>query len=120
MTYRVDRQRWFRGQGAGESALMRHQEDGKMCCMGFVCLAHGYEQEDILHKDYTADLDDDGLKLPEWMRGGDGVSGVCDEFERSICRVYQANDDERIGDESREHILKEVFAAHGDEIEFFN
>lgn len=44
----IYRDRWYRGQGSGASKLLRY--DGRMCCVGFMCLAGGATEEDILEK----------------------------------------------------------------------
>jgi len=42
----VDRKRWLRGEGATNSSLLR-ERDGKMCCLGFACLAAGHTEDEI-------------------------------------------------------------------------
>ena len=37
---KIDRRTWLRGEGASQSFLLR-EADGKMCCLGFACLAAG-------------------------------------------------------------------------------
>jgi hypothetical protein len=46
LEFTVDRTRWLRGEGSERSSLFR-PEDGKMCCLGFACLAAGHTEEDI-------------------------------------------------------------------------
>lgn len=42
----IDRSKWLRGEGAGDSYLLR-ERDGKMCCLGFWCLVKGLTAEQI-------------------------------------------------------------------------
>lgn len=42
----IDRSRWLRGEGSNQSYLLR-KDDQKMCCVGFLCQALGYEPGEI-------------------------------------------------------------------------
>jgi hypothetical protein len=42
----VDRKTWLRGESSKDSYLYR-KSDGKMCCIGFVCLACGMDKKQI-------------------------------------------------------------------------
>ena len=46
LTVVVDRAKWLRGEGSNTSYLLR-QADGKMCCLGFVCVTAGMTPEQI-------------------------------------------------------------------------
>ena len=48
----VDRSRWLRG--SVNSRLLR--DDGKMCCLGFVCLKLGYTEKEIKNKNTPYEL----------------------------------------------------------------
>lgn len=41
----IDRKQWYRGNSAG--SRLRRQSDGKMCCLGFFCLAGGLSAEEL-------------------------------------------------------------------------
>lgn len=43
----IDRKRWLRGEGSSTSKLLR-SSDGKMCCLGFVCIQAGASETDIM------------------------------------------------------------------------
>lgn len=45
-SFTVKRSKWLRGEGHGNSYLLR-PNDGKMCCLGFLGIACGAEKEDI-------------------------------------------------------------------------
>lgn len=42
----VKRSKWLRGEGSDRSRLLR-PSDGKMCCLGFVCLVAGATPDKI-------------------------------------------------------------------------
>lgn len=46
MKLTIDRSKWWRGNGSGESRLLR--PDGTMCCLGFLGRACGYTDEQLL------------------------------------------------------------------------
>lgn len=46
-TVTIDRSRWLHGEGGRASSLQR-ATDGKRCCIGFVCLAFGAKEVDIV------------------------------------------------------------------------
>lgn len=46
ITVTVERRRWLRGEGSTPSRLLR-STDGKMCCLGFACLALGKTEDEI-------------------------------------------------------------------------
>lgn len=46
LKFTVDRKRWLRGEGEPRSRLLR-SSDGKMCCLGFACLAAGHTEDEI-------------------------------------------------------------------------
>lgn len=45
----ISRRRWLRGEGAATSMLLR-EDDGKMCCVGFMCKARGYTDSEIQNR----------------------------------------------------------------------
>lgn len=49
MKLTIDRRKWWRGQGSINSTLLSTTEpnEGKMCCLGFLSLACGYDEKDI-------------------------------------------------------------------------
>lgn len=59
----ITRSRWLRGEGPSKSCL-RRGEDGKMCCLGFYCVALG-----------KSDLQITGMSEPDHV----GVHGWLDQ-----------------------------------------
>lgn len=45
----IDRKKWLHGEGTTKSKLLR-KSDGKMCCIGFTCLAVGLKPQNIMEK----------------------------------------------------------------------
>lgn len=54
MRVEISRAKWGRGQPIG-SALKRG-DDGKMCCLGFVCVAAGVPEEKLVNVGYPGNL----------------------------------------------------------------
>ena len=111
MEFVVSRKTWFRGHGSDESKLLR--TDGTRCCIGFVAEQCGIPDEIIKN---VADVGnviiaDEDLnerwadKFPSWMR------------TMQIVDAYRLNDADS-SEQYRESQLKELFAKHGDSIEF--
>lgn len=60
----IPRSKWLRGEGSMDSFLLRGR-DGKMCCVGFMCLARGVPV-DVLVGEKTV------RELGDWMCGDEG------------------------------------------------
>jgi len=117
MKLTIPRKIWLRGEGDARSRLLRIG-DGKMCCIGIYLKELGVPEE------YLADVADASSfnlnqPLPEeakWLRN------PC--IAPSAGRFYTTNDYELPGDgyiaseEDREAKIKEMFEAHGVELEF--
>ena len=108
----VERDNWLRGEGA--SYLRDH--DGRMCCIGFACLAAGMKEEDIVgHMMVISDCLEMG-DVPEvlkatLMEDNGSASEEADE-------LYVTNDNRSISDSQRETMLKDYGKAAGIEFEF--
>ena len=113
MKFTVKRSEWLRGEGSGNSYLIR-KSDGKKCCIGFVGQQCGISdktltgRQDIasFKKSETNNWLPEASLWPAWMKSGD------------IAAAYEANDDKNSSDRIREAELRGIFVAHGDEIEF--
>lgn len=112
MRFTVPLKEWLRGKGGPGSALLKG--DGKRCCIGHVGQQCGVPDKRLLGKSKVHDIGDSRFLFPAWMREvrAEGYA-ICD-----IETAYTVNDDRDISDEQREAKLKEIFARHGDEIEF--
>lgn len=111
-TFTIDRARWFRGQGSGDSALFI-PENNKMCCLGFYLSACGVENLAYMKTPGTI-----YQRIPqeaEWLiREGGPVTNSYDCLD-----LMQANDcpDDGFIDQ-REEVIKDIFAGHDIEVIF--
>lgn len=108
----VDRQRWYRGHGAAVSRLLivypSHKEDiGKMCCLGFACLAAGLKPEQIAGKGVPTDISG---PLPK------AFEAVTDGY----CGLVGTNDRHGMDEELRERDIKRLGLQVGLDFEFIN
>lgn len=124
----VDRTKWLRGEGSDVSRLLR-PSDGKMCCLGFVCLAFGMNAQSITNvatPSSVADakrigLNKDHSDVPEalrWLlkeRAGESIrdSDDCAELMRCNDLIVESN-------EWREAGITKIFKDHDIEVEFVN
>lgn len=116
MKYTVDRQTWHRGEKY--SRLLTPV--GKRCCLGFVGKQRGYSDNELYGLAAPSSLDDYS-KWPKWFFEQEEVFGVTEynmTDDVNIC--ISINDTLNTTDEFKEVQLKEIFALHGDEIEFIN
>lgn len=114
----IDRARWLRGEGSGESYLLR-ESDGKMCCLGFYCLARGLTAEEIK-----------GIKTPTDVTNPVALVPLVKECELCGGHVHQTevcssmmtvNDDQVVEDDRREEELTRLFGELGvGSVEFVN
>lgn len=100
----IDRRRWLRGEGGGDSALYRTR-DGKMCCVGFYCrMVKRLPIAVIRDSRWTYDgiLPDD-----HWLNTDDSPDTIDAE------RLATVNDARGLDDPSRERQIAAIFAKHG-------
>jgi hypothetical protein len=104
----IDRSKWLRGEG-DKSALLR-ASDGKMCCLGFYCLAVGLTENQIRNKGFPQYLYDNPLEKTEgkWL-----VDGGMD-----VIFLTDYNDSGALPEKVREEKLTEIFATHGVTVKF--
>lgn len=111
-TYTVIRSKWYRGQGADDSCLLR-EADGMSCCLGFVGSQCGISDNDMQEVVAPCDIWDRG-NWPEWMKPKEGK----ENHSRDCMRAMQINDSEVIRDADREAQLSAIFERNGDRVEF--
>ena len=105
-TFYVNRKTW------GTSRLL-DIDNGKMCCLGFLCRSFGLKSKDISGYGYPEQMKASlQNKLPVWLRYELGKSK---ELYHQIGRI---NDDEILTWEKKEELLKPLFAAQGIKIVF--
>ena len=115
--FTIKRSKWIRGEGPGKSFL-RREEDKKMCCLGFLCVAAGSSKNNILGLKSPEDLD---VELPsslEWLVDiYEKIEGLVDEkiYEDKVYtqNLMVINDREDISEETREAQLTDMFLENG-------
>jgi len=116
MKLTIERSKWFRGHGPDHSKLLR--ADGKMCCLGFYCLALGMTQTHILD---VADPNDAMKNLRLWPRGAWLITKEDGDFRTnsSDCHdLMHMNDKFDINQADREIEITKMFAKHKVQVEF--
>lgn len=125
MKFIVDRKTWARGRidttdtedenGHMPSNLLLDNY-GMKCCLGFVGEQCGIPEEALLDIPGPGGVDTNYRDLfPSWLlTQKSSIKVDSDACEKAI----EVNDDSNKDDAVREAILKELFAKHGDEIEF--
>lgn len=110
-SFTVSRERWLRGEGPNESRLLRGR-DNKMCCLGFLAIACGYTEMEIMNVGKPADL---ALKFhkrpPELVTPAGETTPIC-RF------IMNENDSMGKEDDEREEYLKKMFKEINVEINF--
>lgn len=110
----IDRAKWYRGQGSGDSALLLG--DGTMCCLGFYAKALGAADRDILGV-----IDPKGPSVrevfPDWCYYANVPVPSRKRVSDDILALVEINDDPN-HEKTREVRIKEIFAKHGIEVEF--
>lgn len=117
----IYRDEWYRGRGVAGSQLLR--EDGRKCCVGFICLAAGAKEKDILGRGVISNSMDAGswgsfrTQIPSLQRfiGGDGIRYHVSE---QAGRLYGANDDINLTEYEREAHVVVLSAELGFQITF--
>lgn len=111
--------------GEGDTQLLN--EEGFMCCLGFFSLSCGYSEEEILNKGEPEemDVDYDGLhRYPDWfakvVSDGDYYEGHYDRVDAPAqTQFIEVNDNPYTTPQQKEELVKDLFATHGVEVEFF-
>lgn len=114
----IDRTLWLRGEGSGDSYLLR-ERDGKMCCLGFYCVAHGLSTEDIADKSTPAYIPHLTIEDAERFGLKPLVQDV--EYDSDLCNnLTMTNDNEWLSNPNRERLIIKYFAWMGVVVEFIN
>jgi hypothetical protein len=119
MKFTVNRSTWLRGEGYEHSALLR-QVDGKMCCLGFFCLASGLKPYDIINREAPQRLIDPEQRRSILKSLGEErrQEPMPSDPETILTQLMQMNDSTDLSDAEREEILKELFQSLGHEVIF--
>jgi len=84
----VNRNTWYRGEGMGESRLLR--KDGKKCCVGFLAIELGACRKDLLDIDALF-----GVRVKD-------IDRFNDTHDEVLIEAYIANDATNITEAERE------------------
>lgn len=115
----IDRAKWLRGEK--DAGLLLRESDGKMCCLGFLALACGLEEDQIVEVGEPHETR--SPLLPKWLCSaydeheddGELVTKYIDSSD--AVELMKIND--TVGDDApREREIASVFAKHGVEVEF--
>ncbi len=119
----VDRQNWYRGYDHGCSRLLITQLEeavGKMCCLGFVCLAMGCTKEDIENMPSPHGLSRPAIeKISNLVIPNKHRSGGYENNEE-VNEMIDVNDDSDINDTEREGKLINIGKRIGLDMSFVN
>lgn len=124
----VDRREWFRGRGGDFSNLLTIS--GRMCCIGFACLAAGIPKNRIRNEPVVG-------TISPWFDGPDRevpfkdpdritieVEGLSEILWNGKAKTqftaYEINDSEELTDAEREEVLIKLGPQLGLEFEFIN
>ncbi len=110
----VDRERWGRGTGIG---TLLDPETGKMCCLGFACLAFGFTPEEIERKGMPSSLAD--VPAPDVPTKSDPekvIPLICAKskhtgraYDTSLAGLLAASNDRgNLSDSEREALIKGI------------
>jgi hypothetical protein len=141
MRFTISRKTWLRGEGGKDSYLLRAR-DGKMCCLGSICLQGGLSSEQIRGRAEPATVDvwiKSDPKIAEnlgWLLSGYAtldkkMSGIVPKWlnasslTTSMMRVNDADANlakdhnlDPITDAEREAYIIALAAEAGQEVEF--
>ncbi len=115
----VERSKWLRGEGWEKSKLLR-SKDGKMCCLGFACLAMGATTVQISDMNSPTMACNMGgvLELPMLtMVGADHPSRRLVN-KAPVDEAMMVNDERFTSESAREAKLTELLAQVDIDLEF--
>jgi hypothetical protein len=115
MRFQIPREKWLRGEGSGESFLLRGSDE-KMCCVGIYIEQLGIPREELLDKMTPCSFSCEIPKEARWLVQPDGKGGI--ENTSLALDLYIINDSRDITEEQREAKVKALFAENGVEVEF--
>ena len=122
----IDRTKWSRGSLAANALLVNREtaesispgvpraKVGRMCCLGFVCLAQGVPRKSLSGQPFPADL---SRLVPGLTYRDDTWGWRNTHFAEGAAEI---NDNGDISEEDRESQLIELAAQNGFEFQFIN
>ena len=115
----VERSKWLRGEGWEKSKLLR-STDGKMCCLGFACLAMGATEEQINNMNSPTMVCNmgGGLELPMLTMVDTDHLGRRLIHKDPVSEAMMINDERILSESAREARLTQLLAKVGIDLEF--
>ncbi len=116
----IDINKWLRGEG-GDLSYLKRECDGKLCCFGFIALAAGFTEDEILnHRTihtlfFTYRSKEKELSALKFLNAEKYRVAMPSE---ACLYIIKINDDPEINDMDRKFILKRKFKEIGVELEF--
>lgn len=118
--FTIDRSKWLRGEGDGDSALLRPR-DGKMCCLGFYLESCGLTPAQLEGRDAPSEVVN-APESAEWLYDSAGALRLQHKRVQSdVCmQLMDINDSESEDAEDREAFITKAFAEQGIKVTFVN
>ena len=118
MKLEIDRSKWLRGEGGVNSKLLRYS-DGKMCCLGFLALECGFEDDEIRNRSNPSELNcSPGQAGFGWLVKEIYVGPRGWDTSRAGEEAIDINDNEKLTQDQRERMLADLFEDNGIELSF--
>lgn len=115
MKYIIDRRTWLRAEGSDRSKLYR-PIDGKMCCLGQICLQEGLRVDQIYDRFSPFHLSTTATKKIKWMFEDKPYPKYLKQPIRDMMQV----NDSKVSDEEIEEKLIKLAKELDIELEFIN
>lgn len=101
----IDRARWDRGEPSKCKLLT---EEGKMCCLGFVCLTDGASEKELGAAAMPMSLHNSHVRFPALVKNNGKIAWA----------ASLVNDSVQTSESQREKGVAEILAEAGYEVEF--
>ena len=116
----INRSKWLRGTSSPPSFLVRYS-DGMLCCLGFLGVACGIEQEAMIGRTSPSDVFGHFHKWPKGtFLDNCHQLGTTKSYLNgpTIISIIKNNDDPSISDDLREVLISNDFTHLGVEVTF--
>lgn len=131
----IDRNTWYRGRSSFSSKLLRH--DGQKCCLGFLCLDNGFDEEEILDYAYVLGIKYkkpiENYTILQYLINYESIMLQSSTFANLATTINDVRIGENIenlytykkiykidSEEQREQLLTELFATIDFQLKFIN
>ena len=118
----IDRSKWARGGEGGDAALLNRR--GNMCCLGFACIAAGFNWDEIFVADPASlplnPTDLDNFWVSRLVLYDNDEFGDILNHTDLASEAIDINDNINLPEETREAKLIQLFKNRDIELEFIN